>query len=59
MREFLRKVATAKVALLFYAGHGMQIDGKNYLVPVDARITAHSPTCPCHAGAQQDHQWAR
>jgi hypothetical protein len=23
------------VALVFYAGHGMQIDGENYLVPVD------------------------
>src|SRR5579864_2952214 len=23
------------VALLFYAGHGVQIDGENYLVPVD------------------------
>ena len=24
--------------MLFYAGHGVQIDGKNYLLPVDARI---------------------
>jgi hypothetical protein len=27
------------VALVFYAGHGLQIDGENYLVPVDARIS--------------------
>ncbi len=26
------------VALVFYAGHGVQVDGTNYLVPVDARI---------------------
>jgi uncharacterized caspase-like protein len=26
------------VALLFYAGHGLQVDGENFLVPVDARI---------------------
>ncbi len=26
------------VALVFYAGHGVQVDGENYLVPVDARI---------------------
>lgn len=38
IRDFLNKAGTAKVALLFYAGHGMQIDGRNYLVPVDARI---------------------
>jgi uncharacterized caspase-like protein len=26
------------VAFVFYAGHGLQVDGENYLVPVDARI---------------------
>src|SRR5262249_29711875 len=26
------------VALVFYAGHGVQVDGENYLVPVDASI---------------------
>jgi len=26
------------VALVFYAGHGLQVDGENYLVPVDAAI---------------------
>lgn len=26
------------VALIFFAGHGLQVDGDNYLVPVDARI---------------------
>jgi hypothetical protein len=36
--DFAAKVATRgadTVALLFYAGHGLQIDGENYLVPVD------------------------
>jgi uncharacterized caspase-like protein len=27
---------------LFYAGHGMQVDGKNYLVPVDAKLAEAS-----------------
>src|SRR5438445_708151 len=31
LRDFLRKAASAKVALLFYAGHGLQVDGRNYL----------------------------
>jgi uncharacterized caspase-like protein len=35
--DFLRKAAAAQMALLFYAGHGVQIDGKNYLVPIDAK----------------------
>jgi hypothetical protein len=38
IRAFLNKAASAKVALLFYAGHGLQIDGRNYLVPVDAKL---------------------
>ena len=42
LRDFLRKAGTAKVALLFYAGHGMQVDGRNYLLPVDAKIEAAS-----------------
>jgi hypothetical protein len=36
--EFAGKVAAKgadTVALVFYAGHGLQIDGENYLVPVD------------------------
>ena len=34
--DFLRRASPARVALLFYAGHGVQIDGRNYLVPIDA-----------------------
>jgi len=36
--EFAAKIAAKgpdTVALVFYAGHGLQIDGENYLVPVD------------------------
>jgi hypothetical protein len=36
--DFAAKVAASEpdtVALVFYAGHGLQIDGENYLVPVD------------------------
>ena len=31
--------ADSDVSLLFYAGHGFQVDGRNYLVPVDAQIS--------------------
>ncbi|MFD2184826.1 caspase family protein [Rhodoplanes azumiensis] len=30
------------VALVYYAGHGLQVDGDNYLVPVDAQIRQES-----------------
>lgn len=32
--------ADSDVSLLFYAGHGFQVDGRNYLVPVDAQMTS-------------------
>jgi Caspase domain len=39
--EFAGQVASKgpdTVALVFYAGHGLQIDGENYLVPVDIDV---------------------
>jgi hypothetical protein len=35
---FGRAAEGADVALFFYAGHGLQVNGQNYLVPVDARV---------------------
>jgi Flp pilus assembly protein TadD len=42
VREFLRKAPGARVTMLYYAGHGMQVDGRNYLVPIDAKLAAPS-----------------
>lgn len=33
--EFQKEVSEGDVALVYYAGHGMQIRGENYLIPVD------------------------
>ena len=38
LRLFARESAGADVSLVFYAGHGIEMDGVNYLVPVDARL---------------------
>ena len=38
LRQFTRQSAGADVSLVFYAGHGIEMDGVNYLVPVDARL---------------------
>jgi len=35
-----RLAASRGVGLFFYAGHGVQVDGENYLVPVDADLRA-------------------
>jgi uncharacterized caspase-like protein/uncharacterized protein YraI len=45
VRDFAAKVAAGgdgAVALFYYAGHGLQVDGTNYLVPVDAGIERES-----------------
>nr|MEC9417184.1 caspase family protein [Pseudomonadota bacterium] len=34
VREFIKKLDNADLALFFYAGHGIQVNGENYLVPV-------------------------
>ena len=38
LRAFARRSAGADVSLVFYAGHGIEMDGTNYVVPVDARL---------------------
>ena len=38
LRVFTRESVGADMALVFYAGHGLEMDGVNYLVPVDARL---------------------
>ena len=42
IREFLRRSENARVVLIFYAGHGLQVDGRNYLLPVNARLQTAS-----------------
>ena len=39
VQEFGRAIQGADVALFYYAGHGMQVDGSNWLVPMDANPT--------------------
>ena len=38
IRDFSDKVRDADIALVYYAGHGIEIDGINYLLPVDTRL---------------------
>jgi caspase domain-containing protein len=35
-RDFSDKARDADVAVVYYAGHGIEVDGTNYLIPVDA-----------------------
>ena len=39
VREFVTALTAAEAGLFFYAGHGLQVGGQNYLMPVDAELT--------------------
>ncbi|KIZ45516.1 peptidase C14, caspase catalytic subunit p20 [Rhodopseudomonas palustris] len=39
VQSFGRQILGADVALFYYAGHGVQVNGSNYLVPVSANPT--------------------
>lgn len=38
LRSFQRRALGAEVALIYFAGHGIEIDRSNYLLPVDAEL---------------------
>lgn len=38
LRDFSRAAENADMAVLYFAGHGLEIDNINYLIPVDARM---------------------
>src|SRR5712671_857553 len=38
LRDFADRTRDADIAVVYYAGHGMEVDGTNYLIPVDARL---------------------
>lgn len=40
--QFRSKIGADSVALFYYAGHGMQVRGNNYLIPVDAQISTEA-----------------
>jgi uncharacterized caspase-like protein len=36
LREFTDKARGADIAVIYFAGHGLEVDGINYVVPIDA-----------------------
>ncbi len=40
--QFGSRLTADTVALFFYAGHGIQVRGKNYLIPIDAQIESEN-----------------
>lgn len=40
--EFTEKAQQADIALFFYAGHGIEFNGENYLIPIDAQMRSEA-----------------
>lgn len=38
MRDFFETTRDADIAMVFYAGHGIEVGGTNYLIPIDASL---------------------
>ncbi|WP_431206038.1 caspase family protein [Bradyrhizobium betae] len=38
LREFADATRDADIAVVYYAGHGIEVEGSNYLIPVDAKL---------------------
>lgn len=53
VEAFSERARDADVALLYYAGHGVQIDGHNFLIPVDAAISTSAEVAAEAAALQQ------
>jgi putrescine transport system substrate-binding protein len=53
LREFRSKLTPGSVALVFYAGHGVTIKGKNYLPAIDAEINGEEDVPNQSLGTEQ------
>ena len=39
LETFYKEIENGGVGLFYFAGHGIELDGKNYLIPIDANFT--------------------
>lgn len=39
LRDFSKRAASSSWAVIYYAGHGVEVDGLNFIVPIDAPIS--------------------
>jgi hypothetical protein len=38
LRDFADRAGDADIAVIYYAGHGIEVEGNNYLIPIDAKL---------------------
>jgi len=44
LNKFYRQIQKGGVGMFYFSGHGIEVDGQNYLIPTDAKIEAKSDT---------------
>jgi hypothetical protein len=54
IRKFEAEVDQADVAVIYYAGHGFEINGTNYLIPVDAILGRAAGPDPVEVGQRKE-----
>ncbi len=40
VRDFLASAGNADIAVVYYSGHGLEVSGENYLIPIDAKLSS-------------------
>jgi hypothetical protein len=48
--QFARDIQGAEIAVFYFSGHGMQIDGRNWMIPIDGRSTRPAELGQQHVG---------
>ena len=38
LNDFYKEISRGGVGLLYFAGHGIEVEGKNYIIPTDAQL---------------------
>ena len=44
LNQFYTAIEKGGVGMFYFSGHGIEVDGQNYLIPIDAKIDAKSDT---------------
>ena len=44
LKKFYSKIEKGGVGMFYFSGHGIEVEGQNYLIPTDAKIEAKSDT---------------
>lgn len=55
--DFLRNTELYSVLLVYYAGHGVQIDGENYFVPIGCTYNSSKITIYCFFSGRDKYNY--